>query len=254
MSASSGKRVGLLVTCLVDLFRPSVGFAAVRLMEQAGCTVEVPEQTCCGQPAYNSGDRQSAAAIARQVIDAFAPYDYLVAPSGSCAGMVFRHYPGLFPDDAGYAAKARALARKSFELTAFLVDVLKVELKTAGVAAQPVAYHDSCSSRRDLGVVAQPRALLAQLGVTVSEVATAETCCGFGGAFCVKYPAISGEMARKKCDAVTATGAPVLLGNDLGCLLHLGGTLSRQGSGVEVRHIAEVLAGPTAPAIGKARP
>ncbi|HUZ75411.1 MAG TPA: (Fe-S)-binding protein [Stellaceae bacterium] len=247
-------RVGLLVTCLVDLFRPAVGFAAVRLLEQAGCTVEVPAaQTCCGQPAYNSGDRASAVAIARQVIDAFEPYDYVVVPSGSCGGMLKEHYPLLLAADPALAPRARALAAKTFELIAFLADVMKLERIAArydGVAT----YHDACSGLRELGIKAQPRRLLAQVaGLTLTEMATPETCCGFGGTFCVKYPDISDRMVSDKVADIAATGADTLLAGDLGCLLNMAGKLSRRGLATRVRHVAEVLAGMTdAPPIGVA--
>src|SRR5882724_7332398 len=153
-------KVGLFVTCLVDLFRPTVGFAAIKLIEDAGCDVDVPRaQTCCGQPAYNSGDRGDAAAIARQVIAAFAPFDYVVAPSGSCAGMIKEHYPLLLAGDREWKPRAEALAAKTFELMSFLVDVCGM----AGVEAAfdgTVTYHDSCSGLRELGVRDQPRRLL----------------------------------------------------------------------------------------------
>jgi L-lactate dehydrogenase complex protein LldE len=247
-------RVGLLVTCLVDLFRPAVGFAAVALLERAGCTVAVPAaQTCCGQPAYNSGDRADAAAIARQVIDAFEPFDYVVAPSGSCAGMVREHYPRLLADDPAVAARARALASKTFELVAFLADVMKldrIDARYDGVAT----YHDACSGLRELGIKAQPRRLLAQVaGLTLAEMATPETCCGFGGTFCVKYPDISDRMVSDKVADIAATGADTLLAGDLGCLLNMAGKLARRGAATRVRHVAEVLAGMTdGPPIGAA--
>src|SRR5215472_5687163 len=158
--ADPAKRVGLFVTCLVDLIRPSVGFAAVKLLEKAGCTVAVPRQTCCGQPAFNSGDRASARAIAEQVIEAFAPYDYVVAPSGSCAGMLRIHYPELFHGDPNWRPRADAFAAKTFELVSFLVDVMKVERVNARFAGT-VTYHDACSGLRELGIRAQPRKLLA---------------------------------------------------------------------------------------------
>src|SRR5689334_19883705 len=172
------RRVALFVTCLVDLFRPSVGFAAVKLLEEAGCTVEVPPtQVCCGQPAYNSGDRATAKAIARQVIDAFEGYEFVVAPSGSCGGMLSHHYPGLFDDDPPMKARAQDLANRSFELMAFLVDVLgvaRVAARYDGVAT----YHDSCSGLRELGVKRQPRALLASVqGLALREMETPEVCC-----------------------------------------------------------------------------
>ncbi len=216
--------VGLFVTCLVDLFRPSVGFAALKLLEDAGCRVEVPDtQTCCGQPAYNSGDRRDAKAIAERVIAAFEPYDYLVAPSGSCAGMIRKHYQELFADDPEWRARAEVLAAKSHELVSFLTDVL-------GVTAVParhvgtVTYHDSCSGLRELGIRRQPRQLLASVsGLELRELPDADVCCGFGGTFCVKYPDISNAIVEAKTASVAATGAETLLAGDLGCLLNMAG-------------------------------
>jgi L-lactate dehydrogenase complex protein LldE len=241
-------RVALFVTCLVDLYRPSVGFAAIKLLEAAGCQVEVPQlQTCCGQPAYNAGDRATARDLARPVIDAFLPYDYTVVPSGSCGGMISHHFPGLFDDqDPFYRGRAEALAAKTFELIAFLTDVMgmaAVQAHYDGI----VTYHDSCSGLRELGIKAQPRKLLASVeGVALREMAEAETCCGFGGTFCVKYPAISTRMVDDKVKDIAASGADTLLAGDLGCLLNMAGRLQRQGSPVRVRHVAEVLAGVTA--------
>jgi len=250
-------RVGLFVTCLVDLFRPSVGFAAVALLERAGCVVEVPAaQTCCGQPAYNSGDRADTAAIARQVIDAFGDYDFVVAPSGSCAGMISHHYPTLFPEGSADHAAAVALAERTWELTSFLVDCRGVSAADIDVALpNSVTYHDSCSGLRELGVKAQPRTLLAGVkGLTLTELPTAEICCGFGGTFCVKYPDISNRMVEDKAADVAATGVDMLLAGDMGCLLNMAGKLHRQGKPVDVRHVAEVLAGMTdLPPIGAAK-
>ncbi|MFQ5783666.1 MAG: (Fe-S)-binding protein [Alphaproteobacteria bacterium] len=248
-------RVGLFVTCLVDLFRPSVGFAAVKLLEDAGCAVEVPAlQTCCGQPAYNSGDRVTARRIARQVIAAFAGYDHVVAPSGSCAGMLKRHYPALFAADPAGAREAEAFASKVHELTAFLYDILGVRAVDAHFDGA-VTYHDACSGLRELGVKAQPRALLASVaGLELAEPADAEVCCGFGGTFCVKYPAISERMVADKIADVAATHAGTLLAGDLGCLMNIAGRLRREGRRIAVRHVAEVLAGMTdRPAIGEGR-
>ena len=247
-------RVGLFVTCLVDAIRPSVGFAAVKLLEDAGCRVEVPRQTCCGQPAFNSGDRATARAIATQVIDAFSGYDYVVAPSGSCAGMIRAHFPELFADDPNLAGRAAALAGKTHELVSFLVDVLGVTAVSARVDAT-ATYHDSCSGLRELGVKAQPRRLLASVeGLTLTEMAESEVCCGFGGTFAVKYGEISDSIVSQKTGNVAASGARMLLAGDLGCLMNMAGKLSRQGSAVEVRHVAEVLAGQTGtPPIGVAR-
>jgi L-lactate dehydrogenase complex protein LldE len=249
-------RVALFVTCLVDLFRPSVGFAAVKLLEQAGCSVGVPRaQTCCGQPAYNSGDRADAKAIALHVLDAFAGYEYVVAPSGSCAGMIRHHYPELFADDPVNLPRARALAGRSWELVSFLVDVCG--MRSVGARwDREVTYHDACSGLRELGVKLQPRQLLASVaGLTLKELPGAEDCCGFGGTFCVKYPDISDKMVSDKEADIAATGAEAVLAGDLGCLLNIAGKLHRQGRRVEVRHIAEILAGmtETTPPIGAAR-
>ena len=249
----SKPRIALFVTCLVDLYRPAVGFSAIKLLEDAGCEVVVPlGQTCCGQPAYNSGDRASAQEIARQVIAAFRPYDYVVAPSGSCAGMIAHHYPSLFAEtDPEARAQAEALAAKTHELISFLTDVLKVE-RVDSVYDGTITYHDSCSGLREMGVKAQPRRLLGTVqGLAIAEMAEPEICCGFGGTFCVKYPEISTRMVSDKTRDITATGADTLLAGDLGCLLNMAGRLKREGSAVRVRHVAEVLAGVTeAPPIG----
>ena len=246
-------RIALLVTCLVDLFRPAIGFAAVKLLEEAGCTVEVPRaQTCCGQPAYNSGDRDDAKAVARRVIDTFAGYDYVVAPSGSCAGMVKVHYPELFADEPEMRARAEELASRTHELVSFLVDIRGVT-QTNAHWQRSVTYHDSCSGLRELGINTQPRLLLGSVaGLELRELPDAEVCCGFGGTFCVKYPEISDKMVADKALDIAATGAEAVLAGDLGCLLNIAGKLSRLGLPVEVRHIAEVLAGMTgaAPPIG----
>jgi L-lactate dehydrogenase complex protein LldE len=248
-------RVGLFVTCLVDLFRPTVGFAAVKLLEQAGCTVEVPRaQTCCGQPAYNSGDRADARAIASQVIAAFEPYDYVVAPSGSCAGMIRAHYPTLFDADPALQKRAQALAARTYELVSFLVDVRGVS-RVAARFEGTITYHDSCSGLRELGVKQQPRKLLATIeGLRLAELPGAEICCGFGGTFCVKYPAISDKIVGEKTADIAATGAGTLLAGDLGCLLNMAGKLEREGRTIAVRHVAEVLAGMTdGPPIGESK-
>jgi L-lactate dehydrogenase complex protein LldE len=235
-------RVGLFVTCLVDLFRPSVGFAAVKLLEQAGCDVVVPAaQTCCGQPAWNSGDRHDARGVAQTVLDAFAGVDYVVAPSGSCAGMIRVHYPELFAGTRHEAA-ARDLAARCWELVSFLVDVMNLD-RVAAHYDGSVTYHDSCAGLRELGVKAQPRRLLASVdGLTLRELPGAEICCGFGGTFCVKYPEISGKIVSEKTADVAATGADTLLAGDMGCLLNMAGRLSREGRPIAVRHVAEVLA------------
>jgi len=246
-------QVGLFVTCLVDLMRPSVGFAAVKLLEAAGCRVAVPAaQTCCGQPAYNSGDRADAKAIARQTIDAFEGFEYVVAPSGSCAGMLTKHYPELFEGDEAMSARARDLARRTYELVSFLTDVRGVNAVDTSFSGT-VTYHDSCSSLREMGVRAQPRKLLQSIGgVELRELSFGEACCGFGGTFCVKYPDVSNKMVGDKCADIAATGAATVLAGDLGCLMNIAGKLKRDGSDIEVRHVAEVLADMTdTPALGE---
>jgi L-lactate dehydrogenase complex protein LldE len=248
-------RVGLFVTCLIDMHRPSIGFAAIRLLEQAGCQVEVPRaQTCCGQPAYNSGDRRTARDLAVGIIEAFRGYDYVVVPSGSCGGMLKHHLPHLFDDDPNLRAVADAMASRTYELVSFLTDVMGV--RTTGAAfGRVVTYHDSCSGLRELGVKGQPRALLEAAGATVVEMTEPEICCGFGGTFCVKYPEISVRMVSDKTKDIVASGADTVLAGDLGCLLNIAGRLQREGHRVHVRHVAEVLAGITGdlPPIGEAR-
>jgi len=247
-------RVALFATCLVDLFRPTVGFAAAKLLADAGCTVEVPVQTCCGQPAYNGGARGLAQGIARQTIAALESFDYVVVPSGSCAGMIKRHYPLLLDGDPWHA-RAVSVAHKTFELTEFLADVLGAE-HVPGRFAGRVTYHDSCSSLRDLGIKAQPRRLLQSVeGLEIRELAASDVCCGFGGAFCVKYPEISAAMADEKIADIESTGAATVVAADLGCLLHLAGRMARQGKPVRARHVAELLAGMTdGPPIGDRTP
>jgi L-lactate dehydrogenase complex protein LldE len=252
MPEKSPPRVALFVSCLVDLFRPSVGFAAVRLLEDAGCVVDVPRnQTCCGQPAYNQGDRADAADLARQTIDALQGYDYVVVPSGSCAGMLKQHYPQLFPEGSHQAEQARELAGRTYELISFLTDVMGVIGVDAEFPAR-VTYHDACAGLRELGVKQQPRLLLQSVrGLELTELAAADVCCGFGGTFCVKYPEISTRMVDDKAADIAATGAQVVLAGDLGCLMNIAGRLSRLGSTIAARHVAEVLAGATAePPIG----
>ena len=250
--AEPGKRVGLFVTCLVDLIRPSVGFAAVKLLQDADCAVEVPLQSCCGQPAFNSGDRTTTRAIAEQVIAAFEPYDFVVAPSGSCAGMLKTHYPELFEGDAKWSGRVDAFCGKTHELISFLTDVLRVTRVNARFKGA-VTYHDSCSGLRELGIHAQPRRLLAGVdGLELREMTDADVCCGFGGTFCVKYPDISNAIVAKKTECIAASGAGTLLAGDLGCLMNMAGKLQREGHSIEARHVAEVLAGMTdVPAIGE---
>ena len=236
--------VGFFATCLVDLFRPSVGFAAARLIEQAGYRVVVPRaQTCCGQPAYNSGDREGARRVARRAVALFEGFDHVVAPSGSCAAMFVRHFPDLLSDDAEWGRRARSLAGRTHELVDFLARIAGWRPAGGQPGAGSFTYHDSCSGLRELGIREQPRGLLAALGgPELREMDGSDICCGFGGTFCVKYPAISEAMADKKIDAIEATGADMVVGGDLGCLMQIEGRLSRRGSAVGTRHVAEILA------------
>lgn len=249
-------QVALFVTCLVDLFRPSVGFATIELLQRAGCDVVVPEaQSCCGQPGYNAGDFASSRAVARQFIATFEGYQYVVAPSGSCAAMVKHHYASLLADEPDWQRRAEALAAHCYELSSFLIDVLEVDPAkiTRQSAPLAVSYHDSCAGLRELDIKQQPRTLLAGLpNVELTEMQDSHVCCGFGGTFCAKLPDISREMVDAKITHAEASGAQLLLGGDMGCLLNIAGRISREGKTLEVRHFAEVLAGEIDdPAIGK---
>ena len=238
-------RAALFVTCLVDLMRPSIGFAALRLLEAAGCEVVVPPtQTCCGQPAFNSGDRDSAASLAKKLIAEFESFEHVVVPSGSCADQIRNEYPRLLADDPQWHGRAVALASRVFELTDFLVNLAKLD-RLPGNFNGSLTYHDSCSGLRGLGIKQQPRQLLAKLpGAVLKEMPGAEECCGFGGAFSVKFGDISAAIAEKKCGNACSTGADAIVGGDLGSLLNIEGKLRRMGDETTlVLHIAEVLAG-----------
>jgi L-lactate dehydrogenase complex protein LldE len=238
-------RVGLFVTCLVDLMRPSVGFAALKLLEAGGAEVYVPPgQTCCGQPAYNSGDRADAIALARKLVAEFEGCDFLVAPSGSCSGMIRTHYAELFADDPPMHARVAALAAKTHELTDFLASVLRLEAVPGRLEGR-VTYHDCCAGLREMGVKNQPRALLGMIpGLALEEMAEPETCCGFGGTFSIKFGEISGRLADNKCQHIANCGAGTVVLGDLGCMLNIEGRLRRRGDDLtEVLHVAEVLAG-----------
>ena len=252
MTEAKNPTVALMVTCLVDTMRPSVGFATVKLLEDAGCRVSVPTQTCCGQPNWNSGDKAGAARLARTMIAALEGHDYVVVPSGSCAATVVKDYPTILAEDPDWSARAADLAGRTHEIVSFLTDVMGM----TGVAAKLDAhatYHDSCSGLRSLGIKDQPRALLASVeGLKLTEMAEPEVCCGFGGTFCVKYPDISNKMVTGKTDDIIETDADLLLAGDLGCLMNMGGKLSRRGKPVKARHVVEVLAGMAdTPAIGE---
>ncbi len=238
-------KVGLFVTCLVDLMRPSIGFAALKLLEAANYEVVVPNtQTCCGQPGWNSGDRKSARALAQKLIGEFESCRYVVVPSGSCAGMIRAHFPEVFRDEPSMRAEAERLGERTYELTEFLVKVAKRTI-VPGSFEGTVTYHDSCSGLRELGIKAQPRRLLAKVaGLKLVEMQECETCCGFGGTFSIKYGDISSAMAENKCAHIEASGAQAVVLGDLGCMLNIEGRLRRRGDAkTRVLHVAEVLAG-----------
>lgn len=237
-------RIGFFVTCLVDAMRPQIGFASIQLLEDAGCEVFVPKaQTCCGQPAFNTGDDANAAAIAKNVIKAFEEFDYLVTPSGSCAGMIKHHIPQLFGDDPDMEARAKVLAGKTYEILSFLVDIQNFKPSPPSLQAK-AAYHDSCSGLRELDIYDQPRQLLQHVeGLEMVALQDHDICCGFGGTFCVKYPEISDAIVSQKVKAIEASGADLLLAGDCGCLMNMAGKLSRLGSSIRCYHTVEILAG-----------
>jgi L-lactate dehydrogenase complex protein LldE len=227
-------RVSIFVTCIVDQLFPEAGMAMAEVLERAGCEIEFREaQTCCGQPAFNSGYRQEAASVAKHFLQVFEGAEYIVVPSGSCASMISHHYSDLFPGHH----EARV-----FEFSRFLVDVLHVEDVGARLD-RVVTYHDSCHALRELNLKDPPRRLLSHVrGLKLCEMDAAEECCGFGGTFSVKFPEISGAMARTKIDSIIRTGADTVVSVDSSCLMQLRGALDRAGSGVRTMHLAEVLA------------
>jgi len=238
-------KVGFFITCLVDVMRPEIGLSAVKLLESAGCTVEVPmQQTCCGQPGFNSGDTDAARQLARKFLAEFEHFDHVVTPSGSCGGMIRHHYPTLFREEPDIRNRIEALASRTWELTSFLHDVLRIE-KLPGEFDGDVTYHDSCSGLRELGVQAQPRALMAlNPGIRVTEMRDARACCGFGGTFALKYGDVSAAIVDEKIDNIQASGARCVVLGDLGCMLNIEGRLRRRGDmTTRVLHVAQVLAG-----------
>lgn len=241
---ASTPSVGLFVTCLVDLVRPSIGHASIKLLEDAGCKVGIPAmQTCCGQPGLNAGATDAALPLIKQLIVQFESFDYVVVPSGSCAGTLKHQYPQLLEDDPIWHARAVQLSNKTWELLSFLVEVCHYQPNGVTLEAT-AAYHDSCAGLRELRIRDQPRALLNCVkSLELKPLPGSEVCCGFGGTFCVKYPAISNAIVGEKSANVQKANVDLLLGGDLGCLMNMGGKLSRDGSGVKVLHAAEVLAG-----------
>ena len=241
---SSSKTVTLFIQCLVDTIYPEVAQAMVQIFRRLGITLTCPtDQTCCGQPAFNSGYRQSARAAAKHFIEVFAGAEQIVCPSGSCVNMVRHHYAALFQNDPRWLPRAQNLAGRIYEFSEYLVDVLGVE--DLGVRFDgKVTYHDSCHLLRGIGVQDQPRKLLSNvLGTELIEMHNSDYCCGFGGAFSVKYPDISNAMVSDKVKNIIDSGANAVVGCDMGCLMNIQGKLSRMGSDIKVMHLAQILAG-----------
>lgn len=234
--------VALFSSCIVDTLKPEIGFATLKLLEATGCKVSVPSQSCCGQPNYNNGDEQGARALAKQWLETFEAYDYIVIPSGSCAAMLKCHSADLFADESpALEDRMRLLTDKTYELSTFLSKVIAPVF--GDLPMQKVCYHDSCSGLRELGIKQQPRALLGKINaIELVELDNAEACCGFGGTFCVKHPEISCRLADDKIDGIQTSGARILIGGDWGCLMHLKGRLDALGKPVDVKHFSEVLA------------
>ncbi|WP_078428968.1 (Fe-S)-binding protein [Alkalihalobacterium alkalinitrilicum] len=234
-------KVSLFVTCLADVFYPGVGKDTVEILERLNCEVVFPDnQTCCGQPAYNSGYHKEAKDVAKHMIETFASSDYVVSPSGSCVSMI-HEYPHLFKDDQAWQERAKALVAKTFELTQFIVDVLKIEDVGASLPTK-ATYHTSCHMTRLLGVKDAPMKLLENVeGLEFASLPNKETCCGFGGTFSVKMVPISEQMVNEKIEHIEETEAEVLIGADCGCLMNIGGRIERQGKPIKVMHIAQVL-------------
>ncbi len=234
--------VALFATCIVDQVFPQVGLAIAGILERLGYAVDFPEaQTCCGQPAFNSGYRAEAAQVARHFLRVFRDAEYIVVPSGSCGTMIAHHFADLFPDDAAALAQAHALEPRVYEFSRFLLEVARVDdlgARFDGV----VTYHDSCHALREMHIKEGPRRLLSKVrGLTLREMDVAEECCGFGGTFSIKFPEVSGAMARTKIDSIVRTGASAVVSIDSSCLMQLQGAISRAGLPIRALHLAEIL-------------
>ena len=237
------KRVSLFVTCMVDQLFPRVGMAMAEVLERLGYRLDFPEdQTCCGQPAFNSGFRSEARTVARHFLDTFEKAECIVAPSGSCTAMVSHHYAELFDKEPETLARVHAIERRIWEFSTFLTDVAKVE--DVGARLKGIAtFHDGCHGLRELGIRAGPRRLLSHVrGLELREMEPAEECCGFGGTFSEKFAELSGAMAQSKIDSIARTGADTVVSLDPSCLMQIQGALSRTGSAIRTMHLAEVLA------------
>lgn len=238
------RKVTLFIQCIIDGIFPEVGIAVVRIFEKLGISVECPaEQTCCGQPAFNSGYRKEAKRAAEHFINVFDDAEAIVCPSGACVNMVRNHYPELFRDDAKQLERAKGIGVRTFELTEYLVDVLGVEDLGSRYDGR-ITYHDSCHLMRGIGVKEQPRKLIRKIkGAEFVEMKDSDKCCGFGGAFSLKYPEISTAILEDKVKNIIDSNAEVVTGCDMGCLMNIQGILSRRGLPVKTLHIAQLLAG-----------
>jgi len=223
---------------MVDQLFPRVGLAMAEVLERVGCQVDFPEaQTCCGQPAFNSGYRDEACAVAEYFLKVFRDSEYIVVPSGSCTSMITHHFASMIDSD-----EARAVASRTYEFSQFLTDILHIE-EVGAQLKRTVTFHDSCHALRELRIKSGPRRLLAQVkDLSLVEMDYAEECCGFGGTFSVKFPEVSGGMARTKIESILRTGASTVVGVDGSCLMQLRGALRREGHAIDVMHLAEVLA------------
>lgn len=254
--------VGLFITCPVDLFRPSIAESVVNVLESFGYQIDVPIQSCCGQVGFNNGDVEQTKQVAIKTAKLFEQHDYVVVPSGSCAGMLKLHYLELFEKGSEHYVLIKSFSNKVFEFTQFLAQVVDPSSikKNCDLSAKKITYHDSCAGLRELQIQRKPRELLNQMAnVNITEMPDTNVCCGFGGTFCVKFSEISGKMACDKVDNARSVDADMIVGGDLSCLLNISGTIKRQldennKPDIEVRHIAELLAGNfDEPGIGDAK-
>jgi L-lactate dehydrogenase complex protein LldE len=237
-------KVALFITCLTDQFYPHVGVAVTKILERLGCQVEFPKsQTCCGQPFFNNGFHKESAGLARRMIEIFEPFEYVVTPSGSCCAMVREQYHELFKDDAQWGPRAHALAVKTYEFVEFLDKVLKADLHEYSLPKPAdITYHYTCHLR-GIGVKDEGVRLLRQIGnVDFKPMEKTDQCCGFGGTFAIKYPAISGAIVDDKVNCIAATGAKTLICNDAGCTMNISGMCHRRGMQTAVKHVAELMA------------
>ncbi len=239
--SKSPVNVGLFVSCLADLSRPQIGFASVKLLEYVGCNVAVPTQTCCGQPAYNNGNKSSAIDIAKATIQSFEAFDHVIVPSASCAGMIKYHYPELLKDDTQWHEKAKNLSERTHELITYLYTIAGLS-KVSTEYNGRIYFHESCSARREMRCQGAQELLGTIKNATVLELPHNEECCGFGGLFSVKYDEISNAMVTKKIALLPESENTCLTGLDMGCLLNMSGKLEKQGNKIEVMHISELLA------------